>query len=377
MKQKQIFTAIAIASIFLASCQKVETIYQEIKGKGDGSDHGYVLTLSNQTSGNKLIAYTRSSAGKLMYMGEYPTGGTGTGGGLGNQGAVILSKGENFALAVNSGSNSISAFKVSGKKPQLVSTVSSGGIMPVSITMHKDLIFVLNAGGSGNISGFKMHENGSLYPIPNSTRPLSAMNAGAAQISFVADGNAVAITEKATNKITTYTISSHGMPGTMHSITSANNTPFGFAVGNYGIIYVSEAAGGAAGESTVSSYRVSSNGMISLVDGPVSAGQTAACWVVLTNNGKYAYATNTGDNTITSFKADHVGNLDVLDAVSVMTGMGSTPIDAALSNNSKYLYILNSGNESIGAYAVNADGSLNHIENVTGLPDGANGLVAK
>lgn len=322
MKQKQIFIALAIASIFLASCQKVETILEVIKGKGDKSDHGHVFTLSNQTSGNKLLAFTRSTAGNLMFMGEYPTGGTGTGAGLGNQGAVILSEGEDFLLAVNSRSNSISSFKLSGKKPQLVSTVYSRGTMPVSITMHKDLVFVLNAGGSGNISGFKMQGNGSLHWISNSTRPLSAMDAGAAQISFVADGKAVAITEKATNKITTYTISPHGMPGTMHSISSANNTPFGFAVGNYGIIYVSEAAGGAPGESTVSSYRISSNGMISLVEGPVSARQTAACWVVLTKNGKYVYSTNTGSNTITSFKADHTGNLDVLNAVAGMTGRG-------------------------------------------------------
>ena len=239
------------------------------------------------------------------------------------------------------------------------------------------IVYVLNSGGSGNISGFRIHSDGKLHPIANSTRPLSSASAGPAQVSFVAGGNAVAITEKATNKIITYTINEQGIPGIMHFLTSAHPTPFGFAVGKNGIIYVSEAAGGAPNVSTVSSYYIGSNGMISLVVGPVSAGQTAACWVVVTNNGKYVYATNTGSNTVSSFSTNHEGSLTVLNSVAAMTGMNSAPIDAALSNNSKFLYVLNSGNESIGAYSVENDGSLHTIEITSGLPDGAAGLASK
>ncbi len=240
-----------------------------------------------------------------------------------------------------------------------------------------NLVYVLNSGGSGNIHGFMLHADGSLHAIAGSSRPLSATSAGAAQISFVAEGGVVAITEKATNKIITYTINAAGVPGMMHSLTSAHPTPFGFALGKNGIIYVSEAAGGAPGASTVSSYHISSDGMISLVDGPVSASQSAACWVVATNNGKYIYATNTNSNTISSFNTDNKGSLSVLSAVAAMTGMSSVPIDAALTNNSKFLYILNSGNESIGAYSVANDGGLDDIQMVSGLPDGATGLAAK
>ncbi|MBA2514416.1 MAG: beta-propeller fold lactonase family protein, partial [Solirubrobacterales bacterium] len=185
----------------------------------------------------------------------------------------------------------------------------------------------------------------------------------------------VAVTEKATNKIITYTINANGTPGVMHSLTSVRPTPFGFAVGKNGIIYVSEAAGGAPGASDVSSYYISNNGMIALVDGPVVTGQTAACWVVVTNNGKYVYATNTGSNNLSSFTAGHAGSLDVLNAIAATTGAG--PIDAALSNNSKFLYVLNSGSNSIGAFSVDNDGSLSHIQNTTGLPVGATGLAAK
>ena len=248
--------------------------------------------------------------------------------------------------------------------------------MPISVTVHNDLVYVLNAGGSGNISGFTLDAGGSLHPLANSTRPLSSASAGPAQISFVQEGAVVVVTEKMTNKIISYTITGDGTPGTMHMLTSANATPFGFAVGKNGMLYVSEASGGAPGGSTVSSYHVSANGIISLIEGPVSAGQTAACWVVLTNNEKYVYATNTGSNTVSSFLADNNGMLGVLSAAAASMSI-STPIDAALSNNSKFLYVLNSGSESITAMSVANDGGLGFLQNITGLPDGAIGLAAK
>ncbi len=387
MKQRhQFLTLAAISACLFYSCQKDmkdSAMDNAVSGKSANSKAakektsvGFVYTLSNEVSGNRVLAYSRSVAGTLTWMDGYATGGTGTGGGLGNQGAVTLTNDHKVLLAVNPGSNSVSSFLTSNNGLQHVSVVASGGMTPVSVTVHRDLVYVLNAGGTGNISGFRLYADGSLHPIAGSTRPLSTSSAGAAQVSFVQDGRVVAVTEKATNKIITYTIGMDGIPGMMHAIESANATPFGFAVSNGGFIYVSEAAGGAPGASTVSSYYISMNGMISLVDGPESAGQTAACWVVLTNNGKYVYATNTGSNTLTSFNADQHGELDILAAATAGMNVLS-PIDAALTNNSKFIYVLNAGNESITALSVSNDGSLDYIQNIPGLPNGATGLAAK
>lgn len=386
MKQSKCFMAITAASFLFFSCQKdirtsnAEEAFaskagnsQAAKGK---TSVGYVYTLSNQASGNNVLTYSRSAAGTLTYVTASPTGGNGTGSGLGSQGSVTLSGNNSILLAINAGSNSVSSFTVSGGALQWKSTVASGGTMPISVTVHNDLVYVLNAGGSGNISGFTLDAGGSLHPLANSTRPLSSASAGPAQISFVQEGAVVVVTEKMTNKIISYTITGDGTPGTMHMLTSANATPFGFAVGKNGMLYVSEASGGAPGGSTVSSYHVSANGIISLIEGPVSAGQTAACWVVLTNNEKYVYATNTGSNTVSSFLADNNGMLGVLSAAAASMSI-STPIDAALSNNSKFLYVLNSGSESITAMSVANDGGLGFLQNITGLPDGAIGLAAK
>ncbi len=392
MKHLKNIAVIAITTLSLAACQKEGKFFSEKdapaadklaansgRNNEDEIEGGnkHVYTLSNQVNGNSVLDYTRANTGTLTFKGAYATGGTGTGGGLGNQGAVIIAQDDDDAtlLAVNPGSNSISSFKITGNGLQLKSTVSSGGMRPVSVAQHDDVVYVLNAGGTGNIAGFKLEDH-KLNPIANSVRPLSAAAAGAAQISFVHDGKVVVITEKATNKIVTYTINQSGMPGVMHSLTSAKPTPFGFATGNDGNIFVSEAVGGAPGASTLSAYHINYTGSITLASGPVGANQTAACWVVITNNGKYAYTTNTASNTLSTFNVNtHTGSINVHTAISAITDMG--PIDAALNNNSKYLYILNAVSHTIGVYAVNNNGNLNAVQTVQGLPAGATGLAAK
>ena len=339
------------------------------------SGAGHVYTLNNAVAGNRVMDFKRSADGQLSFNASFATGGNGSGTGLGNQGALTLTDNAEFLLAVNAGSNSISSFKINDNDLVLISTIASGGVRPVSITQHEHNVYVLNAGGTNNIAGFKLNDNGMLQAIPNSTRPLSAASTGPAQVSFVSEGNAVAITEKATNKIVTYTITESGMPGAMHTITSSSPTPFGFAAGKQSNIFVSEAVGGAPGASVLSSYHINNDGSISLIDGSNAAGQSAACWVVLTNNGKFAYTTNTANANISAFGIDNWGSIAVSQAIAATTQAG--PIDAALSNNSKFLYVLNGAGNSLQGYAVSNDGSLSFLQTMPGLPTGANGLAAR
>lgn len=388
MKLLNTVATASIAVLSLAACQKEKNTKADIKeitadksavllsrGNGHGNQHGAVYTLSNQISGNMVMLYRRSADGSLTYQTSYASGGNGSGGGLGNQGAVVITDDNDVLLAVNPGSNSISSFKITGNGLNLKSTVGSGGSTPVSIAQQGKLVYVLNSGGSGNISGFMLEDNDKLTPIPNSARPLSSAMAGAAQISFVRNGHVLVVTEKASNKIITYSINQDGEAGMMHSITSASPTPFGFAAGSFGNIYVSEAVGGAANASNVSSYHIGFDGNISLADGPEATGQSAACWVVLTDNERNIFTTNTGSNTLSSYTVHpSAGGINILQSIAATTGMG--PIDAALTDNSKYLYILNSGSHSISAYAVSIDGSLTSLPVTNGLPAGANGLAA-
>ena len=382
-----IFVILGIGILFLSSCQENSIGPQtETDGTSDFfSAPRTVYVQTNQSSGNEVNVYSSLHNGNLTLLHSYSTHGTGTDMGLGSQGALAFSRGGTILLVVNAGSNDISAFSVFGSKLLFRDKVSSGGTKPVSITSHGNMVYVLNAGGSGNITGFYLNRKGKLNPIPNSTRYLSNNGAGnapgPAQVSFNPAGNILIVTEKPTNKILTYTVNAIGGANGPNIFSSAGNTPFGFSFRNNRQFMVSEAFGGAPDSSAVSSYSVGYDGTISLIDGPVFTTETAACWVVVTKNNRYTYTTNTGSGTVTGYRIRYNGSLTLLnsDGVTADLGAGTSPIDMALSNNSRYLYCLNSGTHTISALRVNYNGSLTpiNLSAVAGLPAGTAGILAK
>src|SRR5262245_38807902 len=93
-----------------------------------GGPAGHVYVLSNSPAGNAVLDYSRASDGSLSGPVSYPTGGTGTGGGLGSQGSIVIDGDDLYA--VNAGSNSISRFSVERNGLELKATVPSGGTTP-------------------------------------------------------------------------------------------------------------------------------------------------------------------------------------------------------------------------------------------------------
>jgi 6-phosphogluconolactonase len=338
------------------------------------SSAGQVYTLTNSPAGNAVKAFDRAGDGSLTPDGEFGTGGTGTGTDLGNQGALVLDGG--LLFAVNAGSDSISAFTVKRDALELVDTIASGGDQPISLTTHDGLLYVLNAGGAGNISGFEFSRDGDLSPLAASTRPLSGPGPGPAQVSFDPDGELLVVTEKNTNLIDTYQVDEDsGLATGPNPQASAGATPFGFAFDKRGHLIVSEAFGGAPDASAVSSYEVD-DGVIDPITPSAATTETAACWIVVTKNGRFTYTSNTGSASISGYRVGHEGDLTLLDADGRTGVSGPGPIDMALSRNSRFLFSLNSGDETISGFRVGADGSLTPIGGATGLPDGANGLAA-
>jgi 6-phosphogluconolactonase (cycloisomerase 2 family) len=347
---------------------------------GSRSRTGTVYTLTNEAGGNAVAAFNRGPDGALTPAGIYPTGGLGSGGGLGSQGAVVLSENRRLLLAVNAGSDAISSFRVaSDGSLVLIDRVASGGDRPISVTIHNRLVYVLNAGGTGNISGFTVNAHGRLASLPNSTRPLSSSASDPAQISFNPSGRVLVVTEKATNLISTYTLRADGIASGPNPQASSGATPFGFEFDRRGRLFVSEAFGGAADASATSSYDLSRSGTLSVISSSVGTTETAACWVVVTGPGRFAYVTNTGSGTVSGYAIGRHGRLTLLDpdGVTAVTGTGSSPIDADLSHDSGFLFVLNDGSDSIEGFRVNGrDGSLTPAGEIFGLPASSVGLVS-
>jgi 6-phosphogluconolactonase (cycloisomerase 2 family) len=340
-------------------------------------DSGAVYVQTNQVDGNAIAIFNRSADGTLTLSATVPTGGLGTGAGLGSQGSVILSDDGRMLLTVNAGSNEISAFRVDANGLILVDKVASGGIRPTSLALYKDTLYVLNAGGSGNITGFVLDQSGKLTPIAGSTRPLSNNGAGAApvpaQVSFSRDGAMLVVTERATNMIDTYVIGKDGLAAGPAPHASSGVTPFGFAFTQQGVLVVSEAFGGAALASAVSSYNVS-NGGFNVISASVPTGQTAACWIAVSKNGKFAYSTNAGSGSVSAYRVGTDGSLSLIEGRAGVAGDG--PIDASVNLSGQYLYVLNGRSHNISAFTIQADGTLKAISTFEGLPAGSAGITS-
>jgi len=150
---------------------------------------------------------------------------------------------------------------------------------------------------------------------------------------------------------------------------SAGAVPFGFAFDRHNHAVVSEASG------SVSSYQVDGNGF-SVISPAVVNTQVAACWIAISNNGKFAYTTNAGSGSISSYGIADDGSLSLLNSTAGLTGAGSSPVDMAFSNNGSYLYALGNGAHTITIFQMGADGSLNKLGAIS-VPVNVAGLAAQ
>lgn len=376
----------------------------------EGPARAAFYTQDNNPAGNHVLVFSRAPTGLLTQTGTVSTGGIGISSTppfgfpiVDSSGSVNLTTGGNLLFVVNAGDNTVSSFRVTEDGPRLADRESSGGTLPISLTSHGDLLYVLN-GVSDNITGWRFDGNGRLVPIAGSTQSLTVPSADApSQIGFSPDGRTIVVTSRAaglTGPIDTFQVGGSGAAGPAHAFTSDAPNPFGFAFTHSGVLEVTDA--GAVNSlfpdvfdptkfiGSVSSWSVSSSGGLSLLGNALS-GARAACWIAITNDDRYAFASNTlsdtpadlftGTDAISEYRIAPDGTMTLLGNVS--SGPG-TPTDMALSQDSKYLYVTNPtapfppNTSHIDVYRVGQDGSLTEIQQAAeGLPGSISGAAAK
>ena len=102
-------------------------------------------------------------------------------------------------------------------------------------------------------------------------------------------------------------------------------------------------------------------------------GQGAACWVVVTRDGRFAYTGN-ATGSISGFSIARDGGLTALNADG-LTATAPRPNDLAVAGN--YLYAVNPAAGAVAAYTIRADGHLDAIPGVANLGTGLAGLAAR
>ncbi len=335
-----------------------------------------VYVQTNDATNNEVLAFERRSDGKLAPLGQFATGGRGTGKPhLPSQSSIVLSDDGRRLLVVNAGSDELSLFAVQDDGLRLCDRVASGGATPTSVAVSGNLVYVLN-NGTPNIAGFQIDDD-QLVELDGSARPLSAGDADPAQVSFSHDSRTLVVTERGTDSISTYTIDEHGYATGPTTINSSGKTPYGFGFTADGAMIVTEAFGGAVGAAAASSYSITDPGELAPVSGSVADTRSEVCWAAVTNDGRFAYVTNFGDGTISSYEIANDGALQLRDAVAGSTRLGEKGIrDEALTRDGSYLYAIDADARKLFGWTVQSNGTLVSIGAFEGVPATVAGLAA-
>jgi 6-phosphogluconolactonase (cycloisomerase 2 family) len=340
----------------------------------------HLFVQSNNPFGNQILAYERAEDGTLSLVETVDTGGIGgrnqtpTGTGpdpLTSQGSLIYDTHHNVLITVNAGSNTLSVLGLEDNHLCLRQVLPSGGTFPVSLTVHGDLLYVLNAHDAGAIAGYCITD-GKFHSIEDSTRSLKLIPVTGpeqadntpAQISFTPDGHHLVITTKANgSQIDVFTMAVDGRPSDTFTANPAGTPmPFGFTFDDYGHLVVTDGT-----ISTLTTYTVHSDGTVEQL-GSEPDGQQAMCWVAHTA-GNF-YVANAGSDTLTGYHIDSAG----IPTVFTQTSTRDTPIDLVGTRDGQFLYVEVGRSGGVDGFRIKPDGTLVQIVTLTGL-DGLEGIA--
>jgi hypothetical protein len=368
------------------------------------ADDGWVYTISNNPSANAntVIAVPYGSNGRLNRRGTrtYRTGGTGAryipdqsvGVFAGDQ-QVTLSPDKRWLFAVNQTSGTIAVFRVNQRTGALrrVRVVRSGGRAPISIGFNGRHLVVANHGtlapfapgpgadfGNPNLTSFSVSSSGRLRrvaSIPTGPGPTQA-HIPARGGRTVFNANFYAFGDPAPNEIESFSLSrtgrlaaAPGSPQAFPESVSGNHPPLppflppdidklAFGIATHPtqpiVYYLATAA------NRVAIYRYNASGQMTFIGQEDNTGSFAACWVVLTSDGRYMYTGNTVSQDVSMFRVSRDGT-DLTFVEKVPVPSTGTPFNVAVDDDDRFLYVLAGHDDPDGPrpQQVNPDGTVN------------------
>jgi 6-phosphogluconolactonase (cycloisomerase 2 family) len=347
---------------------------------------GHVYLNDNTAGANTIAAFDRHADGTLSPVAGSPfaAGGAGTGAGLASQGAVQASSDGRYLIAVDAGSNQLSVLRIKHDGGLMLlpnGVVSSGGVTPVSVAVHDNLVYAANAGSGGsNYTGFTFNAGGHLRPLAGSTVSLPD-GAQPGDVLFNPTGTSLVGTRVGTSQIDSFVV------GTGGRLTAAASSPApAQALGPFGSefrptdpsqLFVTNAHAG-AGQGSVSAFSVAGDATLSSIgSSPFANGQSGTCWVEISHDGRFLFAVNTGSGTISRYSINADGTLTLLGSTPVRASGGVGAVDARLSPDGGTLFVDESAVGAVAAFAVSGGDLTELSSSPTSLPAGATpaGLV--
>lgn len=354
---------VALFSILASSTLAQKANNEDSKNAGRNDSRSFVYVIANPEGSNAIEAFSRNRQnGHLTYVARYPTGGMGDPSVGGFEQHALVTNGRNL-YAVNPGSDDISAFRIANNGLlTLLGRVPSSGRRPVSLALHGDLLYVANEGNTviaapeeqlpGSYSGFRVKNNGTLVPIPNSTIALKSGDSPA-DILFNHDGSQLIASRLGGNTIDSFLVGPDGRL-IRGGLLNGQPGPFGLIFSptrerNFFAGLANPAAGAPA--PGVASYRIGQNGGLSQLDVVTDLPSEDPCWLAITSDGRRLFVSSFIPRTLTLYSVSNNGSLRLLSVREPDDdeSLGST--DIALDASETYLYQLRAFDVPDGAVA--------------------------
>jgi len=404
---------------------------------------GAVYAMSNSFDRNAIVAYGRNADGTLELVGEFATGGKGAAfdGGEGldpliSANAVILTDDRDHLLAVNAGSNTISAFRINNDASlTLTSRARVAGVGPNSIAYHNGLLYVSSIDADnrfigepdqeGALIGFRLSERGKLQRVHRSVRWLGNRPSA---LQFSPDGRFLVVSSinagsatlasGSTDELVVYEVLQDGRLSAQPVSTGASTLPgnaenrnlpsaIGFEIisdDGRDYVVVTEArefqadgtppAFDALQAGSVSTWELTRRGELLPINLDVITGndqfdgERTACWIEFSRDEKTFWVSNALESTLSSFSFDN-GEISLIERVAA-EGQGPSDddpfgttdgwIDLWASDDGRYIYQLFGLDGTIGVFRVDDEGAgsgLTLIQEVSDLPvQNTQGIVA-
>lgn len=383
MDKRRIWATAGALALGLALAPGLQASASASEHDGDLRE-GAVFVQLNGGDGNSIAAYSRDDDGRLTPVGRFATGGLGgkeVGApvdALASQGGLATADGGRVLVAVNAGSGTVTTLRVREHGLERIGTVSSRGDFPSSVTVRGSRVYVLDAGGEGRVSGYRL-DDGRLLPIRGAVASLGLANTpvptfitAPAQIGLTPDGRTLVVTTKKNNTIVTFPVHRDGTLGAAVVTASQGPVPFSFVFDRAGRLQVQQ-----AGDGRNASYAVNADSSLTPLGVSAPSGGAALCWSVRV--GQYVFGVNAGSGTITSWRLAADGTSTIAEPVAGSAAGGL--IDVAASRGGRFVYALNAVAGTVSVFANDRDGGLTPAGSVGGLPTidatgGPEGIVA-
>jgi len=348
---------------------------------GFGSEPA-VFVQTDNPAGNQVIVLAEHCDGRLSEVTTVPTGGLGGQASgavvdpLASQGSLTYDPAHQLLFAVNAGSGTLSVFSANGRHLELQQVVSSGGEFPNSVAVFGDLVYVLDAGGTGAVMGYQILGD-HLFPLPDDDVSLGLSNTdppnflmAPGEIGFSPNGSEVLVTTKAsTSSIDVFQVGPGGILSATPTVTpDPGNVPFSFVPTSAGQLAVAEAA-----PSALHTFSFGSGGTLTSL-ASLSDGQKALCWIAATGN--YYYVANAGSSDLSGYTIAANGTPSFIGATGVVATTDAGPIDLAVAQDGSTLYSEDGGAGAVDEFQIGPNGTLTDLGSVADLGTGIEGIAA-